>query len=470
MDKESESISQKPKRTSNNEIDMLHGPLTGKILAMAIPIALSSILQQLFNSVDVAVVGRFASSQAQAAVGCNGPVINLFLNLFVGISVGANVIAANYIGQKKQDKIKETVHTAMTIALISGALLLVLGQVLARPILEWMDTPEDVLEHAILYLKIYFLGMPFIMVYNFGAAILRSVGDTKRPLRCLLISGVINAVLNMILVIVFHMGVAGVAIATMVSNIISSSMVWYFLSHEKGIIHLSVKDLGITAYEMKKILRVGVPAGLQTAIFSFSNVCIQSALNGYGSDAVAGSAITLNYEFFTYFILGAFNQTVITFTSQNFGAGKYDRCKEVYRKCLFFGVVFTFMMSMTFLLGHKFFIGLFTTEPNVAAYAKTRMNYLLTYNCIAGSYEISGAALRGIGYSMTPALLTVFGVCVLRLLWVYLVCPRVPGFSVLMSVYPISWVITGIMVVAVYLVIRKKVFSRSMARRNDLIL
>ncbi len=454
------SIQKEKKKEGNNQIDMLHGPLTGKIMAMALPLALSSILQQLFNSVDVAVVGRFASSQAQAAVGCNGPVINLFLNLFVGISVGANVIVANYIGQKRQDRIKETVHTAMTIAIISGLFLLVIGQFVAKPILLWTNTPEDVLSHAVLYLRIYFLGMPFIMVYNFGAAILRSVGDTKRPLRCLLISGVINAGLNMILVIVFHMGVAGVAIATMVSNMISSSMIWYYLTHEKGAIHLTVRELGISSYEMKKILRVGIPAGLQTSIFSISNVCIQSALNRYGSDAVAGSAISLNYEFFSYFVLAAFNQTVLTFTSQNFGAGKYERCKEVYRKCLFFGVALNFLLCMIFLLGNSFFISLFTTEPAVASYAKIRMECLLTFNFIAGSYEISGAALRGIGYSMTPALLTVFGVCVLRLLWVYIVCPRVPGFSVLVSIYPITWVITGTMVVTVYLVIRRRVFVR----------
>lgn len=444
---------------SASKIDMLNGSLLDKLLLFALPLAASNIFQQLFNSVDVAVIGHFASSQAQAAVGCNGPIINLMINFFVGISIGSNVIIANYIGKQEENKIMDSVHTTMVIAIISGLFLLVVGIFLAGPILVIMDTPSDILDQAILYLKIYFIGMPFIMIYNFGSAILRSVGDTKRPLYCLTFSGVVNVVLNLILVIVFHLGVSGVAIATVVSNVISAIMIWHFLSHEKDPIRLSYKKLFISKDELLKILKIGLPASLQGLVFSFSNICVQTEINIYGSDAVAGSAVALNYEYFTYFIIMSFVQAAVTFTSQNFGAGNYDRCKKVFRLCLIFGMLFTGLASSIFLLGRDFFVSLFTSDPAVMKYAIKRMFFILTFNFIANTYEVGGSALRGIGYSMTPAVLTVFGTCILRLFWVYVVCDMYPGFDVLMAVYPISWVITGATVLAVYFVIRKKVFS-----------
>ncbi len=442
------------------QMDMLHGKLMDKLLLFALPLAASSVLQQLFNSVDVAVVGHYAESQAQAAVGCNGSVINLLLNLFVGISVGANVVIAGYIGQERKDKVKETVHTAMVVALFSGIMLLFLGILIARPILTWMDTPEDVIEQAVLYLQIYFVGMPFIMIYNFGAAILRSIGDTKRPLYCLIISGMVNAGLNMFLVIVFHLGVAGVGIATVISNIISASIVLYFLTHEQGIIHLSLKELSVKKTELIKILKIGVPAGLQSMVFSAANVFIQKALNGYGSDAVAGSAVALNFEYYSYFVVSAFGQATVTFTSQNFGAKQYDRCKKIFKQTSFMSVFVIGCMSMIFLLGQSFFIKLFTSKPKVAEYASIRMVYLLTLYILLPIYEIGGAALRGIGYSMTPAILTIFGTCIFRLTWVYTICKRYTGFKTLLLVYPISWAITGAAVLTAYFMIRRKVFAK----------
>lgn len=441
------------------QMDMLNGSLLDKILLFALPLAASSILQQLFNSVDVAVVGRFASSQAQAAVGCNGPVINLLINLFVGISVGANVVIANYVGQNRKDKIKDTVHTAMLVALISGVFLLTAGLLIARPILTVMNTPPDVMEHAVLYLRIYFLGMPFIMVYNFGAAILRSIGDTRRPLYCLVLSGVINAGLNLFLVIVFQMGVSGVAIATVVSNVVSAVMIWGFLTHEDGPVHLSARELALSKQELRKMLQIGIPAGLQSMVFSLSNVFIQTALNGYGSAAVAGSAITLNYEYFTYFVITAFNQTAVTFTSQNFGANRYERCKKVFWLCTVCSIVITGCMSWSIIAGRGFFIGLFTSDPEVIKYAVTKMMFILTLNVIATSYEVGGAALRGIGYSLTPAMLTVFGTCIFRIVWIYTVCRQYTSFEALMVVYPISWVITGTAVLLAYFIIRKRAFQ-----------
>ncbi len=386
--------------------------------------------------------------------------INLIINLFVGISVGANVVIASYIGQREKEKVSQTIHTAMLVAIISGVFLLFVGLLIARPLLTLMDTPEDVLEYAVRYLHIYFLGMPFIMIYNFGAAILRSVGDSKRPLYCLMLSGIVNAGLNMFLVIVFHLDVAGVAIATVISNIISAGMVWYFLTKEDGEMQLSYKKLAVTKSELIKILRIGIPAGLQGMVFSVSNVCVQSVLNSFGSDAVAGSAVALNYEYFSYFIIGAFNQTAVTFTSQNYGAGQYDRCKKIFRLSLISGMLLTMCMSLTFVAGRYFFASLFTPDSNVVEYAVTRMLYILTFNFLTGTYEIGGAALRGIGYSMTPAVLTVFGTCLFRLFWIYTICRKYHNFEVLLSVYPISWVITGAAVLTAYFVIRRKVFVK----------
>ena len=437
-------------------MDMLQGSILDKLFLFALPLAASSILQQLFNAVDIAVVGRFASSQAQAAVGSNGAVINLLLNIFVGLSVGANVVIANYVGQGKKSNIQDTVHTSIVVALISGAFLLGLGFFVTRPVLTMMNTPKDVLELAALYLHIYFLGMPFIMIYNFGAAILRSVGDTRRPLICLFVSGVINAGLNMVLVIVFHMGVAGVAIATVVSNAVSATMILHFLIHEKEPIALHVDKLRISKKELLKMIRIGVPAGIQGMVFSVANIFIQRALNEYGSNAVAGSAVALNYEYITYFVIAAFNQTTVTFTSQNYGARNFKRCKKVFCYGMILSSLITACLSLSIVIWRGFFISLFTSKPLVAHFASVRILRILTTNFIISSYEIGGAALRGMGFSMTPALLTVFGTCVFRLWWIYKVCSKYKSYEMVLNVYPISWVITGGAVLLAYFIIRKK--------------
>lgn len=458
--KEKECVSlSKISSTKNKQVDMLHGSLLDKMIVFALPIAGSSILQQLFNSVDVAVVGKFDCSQAQAAVGSNGPLINLLLNLFVGISIGTNVVIANYIGQKREDQIQDTVHTSMLVAIISGIFLLALGIGVAKPALLLLRTPDDVIGHAVLYLRIYFLGMPFMMVYNFGASILRSIGDTKRPLYCLILSGVTNACLNLLLVIVFHLGVAGVAIATVVANIINACMIVNFLVKETGMIRLDVKKLRIKKTELVKMLKIGIPAGLQGMVFSVANLFIQRALNGFGSNAVAGSAVALNYEFFTYFIIAAFNQTTVTFTSQNYGAGYYERCKKICKLNLILSFLASAAFAWTVVLGRGFFISLFTSKQAVAKYAEIRILHILTLNCLVSTYEISGSALRGMGYSLTPAILTVFGTCIFRLVWIATICKKYKSFAVLLNVYPITWVITGIAVLSAYFWIRRKCFQ-----------
>ena len=308
-----------------NTIDMTHGTLWNKLLIFALPLAASSILQQLFNSVDTAVVGRFASSRALAAVGSNSSLIALMINLFIGISLGSNVIISRYIGQKAEENVKAAIHTAIVVALCSGIFVLVLGQFIARPVLTLMGTPKDVIDLAVLYLRIYFLGMPFIMLYDFSSSILRSIGDSRRPLYALIAAGIINTGLNLILVIVFHLGVSGVAIATVVSNIVSSGILFYILLHEQAPIRVRLCGLSIDWGELKKILIIGVPAGLQGMVFSLANVCIQSMINSFGSNAIAGSAAALNFEFFAYFMVNAFAQTTVTFTSQNYGAGDFFR-------------------------------------------------------------------------------------------------------------------------------------------------
>lgn len=443
-------------KIKKKQMDMIHGPMFYKILFFALPLAASSILQQLFNSADVAVVGRFAGSAALAAVGGNSPVINLLINMFVGLSIGANVIIANFIGQGREDKVKEAVHTVMSVALISGVSLLLIGIIIAKPILLMINTTSEVINLAVLYLRIYFLGMPFVMVYNFGAAILRSTGETRKPLYCLIISGIINILLNLLLVIVFHLSVAGVAIATVIADGVSAFLVVYFLSHSDDAIRLNIRELSLNKEIVVKVIKIGAPAGLQGVVFSLSNVFIQSAINGFGTHAMAGSSAGLNYEYFTYYMINAFNQTAVTFTSQNYGAKDLERCKRAFRISLVTGMALTLVMSFIFVGATDFFAGIYTNDPVAIKYAIIRMKHVTLLECLTGVYEISGGALRGMGHSLLPALLTVIGSCGFRVVWLYTVFKVVPTFTMLMNVYPVTWVITGTMVMTSYLIIRKR--------------
>ena len=447
------------KEKKANSMDMIHGSLWNKILLFALPLAASSILQQLFNSVDTAVVGRFASSQALAAVGSNSSLISLMINLFLGVSLGSNVVIAHYIGQGSEKNIKAAVHTAMLVAVLCGFFVLLLGQVIARPVLLLMGTPEDVINLAVLYLRIYLLGMPCIMLYDFGASILRSTGDSKRPLYALIAAGIINTILNLILVIGFGMGVSGVAIATVISNMVSAGIVLSILLHEKEPIRVDLKQLSIVPKELKKILVIGIPAGLQGMMFSIANVCIQSAINSFGSNAIAGSAAALNFEFFAYFIVNAFAQTTVTFTSQNYGAGEVGRCKKIFRLNMVFSLIFCGMLSAVFVLGRGFFLRLYTTDEAVLVFATQRLLIATTLELLTSTYEISAGAMRGLGHSLLPAIITCVGSCLLRLVWIATACRLVHDFSLLMIIYPISWVITGTAMLTAYFCIRKKCFK-----------
>ncbi len=444
------------KKRRAGQMDMLNGPLTGKIVLFALPLAASSILQQLFNAADVAVVGRFAGNQALAAVGGNSSVINLLVNLFVGFSVGANVVIARYIGEGKTDKIHNTVHTVISMALICGVILAVLGNVVAEPLLKLMNTPTEVLPLAAVYLKIYFGGMPFFMVYNFGSAVLRSVGDTKKPLYCLILSGVINVGLNLLLVVVFQLSVVGVAVATVTANGVSAALILLFLRKSKESIRLDLRQLMLDREEMVKIIKIGAPAGLQGMVFSFSNVCIQSAINGFGTNAIAGSAAALNYEFFTFFVTSAFTQAAVTFTSQNYGARQYERCKRVWRISALLGVCGTGLLSIVFVSGRELFLSIFAADAAAVSYGAVRMLHIQVFSFMPPLYEVTGGVLRGMGYSMTPAVLTMFGSCAVRVIWIYTVFAWKPTLSVLFWVYPFSWIITITLVVGAYFFIGRK--------------
>ena len=440
-----------------NEIDMLHGPLLAKIIIFAMPLAASSILQQLFNSVDVAVVGRFDSSYALAAVGSNGPVISLLINLFLGVSMGANVIISNHIGQNDADSIRKSIRTIEMVSVLSGLVLMVIGIAAAKPILTLMGTPDDVLPMAISYLQIYFLSIPFFLIFNFGAAILRSMGDTRRPLYILVVAGVANAILNLFFVIVLKMGVEGVAIATGIANAISALLIILLLRKENEPYRIHIKEAKIYWSELKRMLIIGIPAGLQGMVFSISNVLLQSAINSHGADAIAGSAAALNFEYYCYFVICAFNGAAITFIGQNYGAGNKERVKRIFWICMGMSLVCCGFLNGLFTWQHEFFLSFFSNDANVQAYGKIRMEIVLACQFMASSYEISASALRGMGKSMLPTILTVFGTCLLRIVWVYAVCPVWTSFSTIMLVYPVSWVATGTMVsMAFYLTARKR--------------
>ena len=453
-------------KKNGNEVDMTHGTLADKIIKFALPLMATSILQQLFNAADIAAVGRFANPRAMAAVGSNASVINLILGLFIGLSVGANVVIANLIGAGHRGRINDAVHTVIAVALCAGVITLTLGLVIARPILTVMGAPEDVMDYAILYLRIYCFAMPFIMLYNFGSAILRSKGDSKRPLVSLFLSGIINIILNLILVIGFHLHVIGVAVATVVSNIIGAALVLRFLMTEEETFRLSFQKLKLRKAYLLGMVRIGLPAGIQGMVFSLSNVVIQTSINSFGANAIAGSTAAQNLEFMSYCVVNAFAQTAVTFTSQNYGAGDTERCKRVFKLTMLIGVGIDLIVVGIFILLRNEIILLFTTDEAVISYAMIRVMRVCGTHFLIGSYEISGGALRGMNHSLAPALTSIFGTCAFRLLWVFTVVAGNHTFETLMTVYPVSWIITGVIMLTEYFIVRRKVFSELSKKRG----
>ncbi len=438
------------------EMDMLHGGLAGKLILFAIPLAFSSILQQLFNSADVAVVGRFAGSAALAAVGSCVALVGIFVNLIVGLSVGPNAALANLIGQGQRERISGMVHTILTFGIALGVVLMGLGFLTARTVLEASGTPESVINEALLYIRIYFIGVPFMTIYNFGAAILRSYGDTKRPMCYLIISGTVNVVLNLIFVIGFGLGVEGVAISTSVSNMLSTAMVLTHLYRKEDEFQFRFHKMCVLWKDLKRILMIGIPAGIQGAIFSVSNVFIQSGINTFGEDAIAGSSLALNFEYFTYDIGSAFAQAAVTFTSQNFGAGNLKRCKKIFWLCLIFGVGFTEILSIIFMIWDDFFVSIYTISDAVAVYGLIRMHHVCSMEGLTATYEVESAALRGLEKSLEPSIITILGTVVFRMIWMATVFKWIPTYEMLMNVYITSWVLTGGIIFIIYILHMRK--------------
>ena len=430
-------------QTKHKEMDMLHGGLAGKLILFALPLAFSSILQQLFNSADVAVVGRFAGDTALAAVGSCVALVGIFVNLIVGLSVGPNAVLALLIGQNNREEINRTLHTVITFGAALGVGLMIVGWLTAKPILVLSGTPESVLDQALLY--------------NFGSAVLRSYGDSRRPMYYLLISGTVNVILNLFLVIALQLGVAGVAIATVISNVLSAGMVLTHLARRNDDFAFRFRRMRIEKAPLLRILQIGIPAGIQGAIFSISNVFIQSGINSFGENAIAGSSLALNFEYFTYDIANAFAQAAVTFTSQNYGAGDLSRCKKIFRYCMLFGVVFTEILSAVFMIWDDFFVSIYTTSSAVAAFAISRMRHVCSLEGLTATYEVESAALRGMGKSLEPAIFTVLGTVVFRLIWMATIFRLVPTFEMLMDVYVASWVFTGGALLIVYLRHMRKV-------------
>lgn len=429
-------------RNRSYEIDMCSGPLLGKILRFSIPLMLSGILQLLFNAADIVVVGQFSGSDALAAVGSTGSLNNLIVNIFLGLSIGSSVLVARYYGAQDWKNVQEVVHTSMLLSVLAGIVLIFVGISLAAPLLEVMGTPEKVLDQAVLYMRILFVGMPAMMIYNFGAAILRAVGDTRRPLIYLFIAGVVNVLLNLFFVLVFHMGAAGVALATIISQCISAVLVVLCLMRSSGAYQLYLKGLRISKDKLLQIVRIGLPAGIQGAVFSVSNVLIQSSINTFDYIAVAGNTAASNIEGFVYTSMNALYQASLSFTSQNAGARKAERIAPVLIRCLGCVVVIGAGLSALVLLFGKSLLGIYSSDPAVIEYGLGRLRVVCLTYFLCGMMDVTCGSIRGLGYSITPTIVSLTGACGLRILWIYTIFAwNRTLFSLYLS-YPVSWAVT----------------------------
>lgn len=450
------------KEKKKYEIDMCNGPILKKMLLFAVPLMLSSILQLLFNAADIVVVGKFAGDDSLAAVGSTSSLINLLTNLFIGLSVGANVLVARYFGAKKEDELKDTVHTAMTLSMIGGIILTVIGIVGAPVILGWMRTPPEVLPLAVVYLRIYFVGMTAMMVYNFGSSILRAIGDTKRPLYFLSIAGVVNVVLNLVFVIVFHWGVFGVGLATTISQIISALFVLRCMTKEQGGIRLDFKRLGINKGKLLQIMQIGLPAGFQGMLFSLSNVVIQSSVNSFGATVVAGNSAASNIEGFVYVGMNAFYQAAISFMGQNVGAGKYNRVNKILFSAETCVITIGFALSMVVRIFAEPLLGLYTDSPAVVQAGTVRLGIICATYFLCGMMDVMVGALRGLGYSIAPMIVSLLGACAFRLLWIATVfqIDRFHTIETVYTSYPISWSLTFLAHVVTFVIVRSRLKRR----------
>lgn len=445
---------------SNDMSDLLHGSIWRKVLIFALPLALTSVLQQLFSAADVAVLGTFVGKNSMAAVGSNAPVVGLMINLFVGISVGANVMMSRYTGANDADGVSRTAHTSVVLALISGITIAVIGNIIANPIVNLLGVPADIAPLSIRYLRIYFCGMPFIMLYNFQSAIFRSQGDTRTPLICLAFSGIVNVALNIFFVVAMGMDVEGVALATVLADALSAALLFYYLKKHEGLVRIHLSELKIDRRITKSILKIGVPSGMQGMVFSVSNLLIQSAINSLGTDAMAGATAAFNIEIMAYFISNAFGQAAVTFVGQNHGAANYQRCKDIVRQTQILNWISMIIFGVVMVVFGREVLGIFNDDMTVIKFGYERLVILMAAEVLNSTIETLSGGMRGYGYSLSPAIVTLIGVCGVRIIWVYTFFKFDPTWFNLMLVYPVSWAITAAMMVIAYKRTLKKVLPK----------
>lgn len=445
------------KELKKQKLDMLNGSIWNKLPVFALPIAATGILEQLFNASDIAIVGNFAQTDktaAVAAVGANSPIIGLILNLFIGIALGANVVIANAIGRDDRQTVQKAVHTSMVVSVIGGVLVAIIGELIAEPLLTVLNVPDDVLELALLYLRIYFLGMPVILLYNFEAAIFRSIGETKMPLIALTLSGILNVLLNLFFVIVLKMSVNGVATATVLANVMSAGILYIKLVKSDKYIKVEFKKLRIDGKVFAKIMQIGLPAGIQSAVFAVANIVIQGAINSLGTVVIAASSAAFNIEIIAYNVMNSFSQACTTFVGQNFGANKIDRCKKTLFLCLIEDAIASGTAIFIVLITGKFLLSIFNNNPEVIEIGYTRLVIIFIAYIFSMLYEVMSGYLRGFGFSLVPAILTTVGVCVLRIIWINTVFPANRTFVTIMTAYPVSLATTAVLIFIALIIYR----------------
>lgn len=445
------------KERKKQKLDMLNGSIWNKLPVFALPIAATGILEQLFNASDIAIVGNFAQTDktaAVAAVGANSPIIGLILNLFIGIALGANVVIANAIGRDDKQTVQKAVHTSMVVSVIGGVLVAIIGEIIAEPLLTVLNVPDDVLELALLYLRIYFLGMPVILLYNFEAAIFRSIGETKMPLIALTLSGILNVLLNLFFVIVLKMSVNGVATATVLANVVSAGILYIKLVKSDKYIKVEFKKLRIDGKVFAKIMQIGLPAGIQSGVFAVANIVIQGAINSLGTVVIAASSAAFNIEIIAYNVMNSFSQACTTFVGQNFGANKIDRCKKTLFLCLIEDAIASGTAILIVLITGKFLLSIFNNNPEVIEIGYTRLVIIFIAYIFSMLYEVMSGYLRGFGFSLVPAILTTVGVCVLRIIWINTVLPANRTFVTIMTAYPVSLATTALLIFIALIIYR----------------
>lgn len=454
---EYEKVDLMEKELKKQKLDMLNGSIWNKLPVFALPIAATGILEQLFNASDIAIVGNFAQTDktaAVAAVGANSPIIGLILNLFIGIALGANVVIANAIGRDDRQTVQKAVHTSMVVSVIGGVLVAIIGELIAEPLLTVLNVPDDVLELALLYLRIYFLGMPVILLYNFEAAIFRSIGETKMPLIALTLSGILNVLLNLFFVIVLKMSVNGVATATVLANVVSAGILYIKLVKSDKYIKVEFKKLRIDGKVFAKIMQIGLPAGIQSAVFAVANIVIQGAINSLGTVVIAASSAAFNIEIIAYNVMNSFSQACTTFVGQNFGANKIDRCKKTLFLCLIEDAIASGTAILIVLITGKFLLSIFNNNPEVIEIGYTRLVIIFIAYIFSMLYEVMSGYLRGFGFSLVPAILTTVGVCVLRIIWINTVFPANRTFVTIMTAYPVSLATTALLIFIALIIYR----------------